>query len=76
MVSPEHIFCDSGLFVIKALGIVIVKVWEFPVQPFSDGVTLIVATKLLLVLLRAVNDGMFPVPLAASPIAELLLVHL
>ena len=51
---------------------VIVKVIEFPVQLFSDGLTVLVEVIGTPVLLVNVNEGIFPVPVAASPIAVLL----
>ena len=50
---------------------VIVKVIGFPTQLFKVGVTEIVATPEP----EDVNEGIFPEPLAANPIAALLLVH-
>ena len=43
---------------------------------FAIGVTVIVATIALVVLLVAVNEAISPVPLAANPIAEAELVQL
>jgi hypothetical protein len=54
---------------------VMVNVILGPVHPFADGVTVIVPTIGTAPGLVATNDGMFPVPLAPSPIAGLLLVH-
>ena len=57
----------------------IVNVTGVPVQIFPalvyDGVTVIVAVLLVVPLLIAVKDGIFPVPLAASPILVLLFDH-
>ena len=53
-----------------------VNILAAPGQPLMVGVTVIVATAVLAPLLVAVNDGIFPVPLAAKPIAVLLLVQL
>ena len=53
-----------------------VKVIGVPVQPPAVGVTVIVEVIGLLVELVAVNEGMFPVPEAPSPIAVLLFVQL
>ena len=55
---------------------VILKLIGVPAQPFSEGVTTKVATTGDVPLLTAVNDGIFPVPLAATPIPEALFVHL
>ena len=46
-----------------------------PVHPFAEGVTVMIAVALVEPVLVAVKEGMFPVPLAASPIVVLLLVH-
>jgi len=55
---------------------VIVKVFDVPLQPAADfGVTVIVAVIGTLVLLVTEKDAIFPVPLAGSPIAVLLFIH-
>ena len=46
-----------------------------PGQPFAEGVTVIVATIIVVPELETVNEGIFPFPLAPSPIAMLLLVQ-
>jgi hypothetical protein len=53
-----------------------VKVMAVPGQPLAVGVTVMVADIGLLVELVAVNDAMFPLPLAASPMEVLLFVQL
>ena len=53
-----------------------VKLCEGPGQPLADGVTVIVAVTGALVRLTAVNEGRFPLPLAARPIEGLLFVQL
>jgi hypothetical protein len=53
----------------------VVNVVGVPVHPFAVGVTVIVAVIGEVVALIAVNAGILPEPLAASPIAVLLLVH-
>ena len=57
-----------------AIGLtVMVNVIGVPVQPFPvEGVTVIVAVVALVKLLTVTNDGIFPVPLAANPMAVLL----
>ena len=55
---------------------VIVKLFAVPVQPLDDGVTVMVATAGLMVLLIAVKEGILPVPAAARPMLALLLVQL
>ena len=54
---------------------VMVNVITGPVHPFADGVTVIVPEIGTAPGLVATNDGIFPVPLAPSPIAMLVLVH-
>ena len=49
-----------------------VNVCGKPVQPAADGVTIIVAVTGVLLLLIAVNAGIFPLPLPAKPIDGLL----
>jgi hypothetical protein len=46
-----------------------------PVHPFALGVTVIVAMTGALLEFVAVKEGIFPFPLAASPIAGLLFVQ-
>jgi hypothetical protein len=53
----------------------IVKVWGVPGQPANEGVTVMVAVTGAVPVLVAVNDDIFPLPLAASPIHVLLFVH-
>jgi hypothetical protein len=55
---------------------VIMNVIGAPVQPFAVGVTVIVATTGVVPALIAVNEGISPVPLAASPIDGVLFVQL
>ena len=74
---PLHLLSDKGVFNTGEGFIVIVNVAGVPEQPFAVGVTVIWAKIGATVLLVAVKDGMlFPVPLAAKPIAILLLVQL
>jgi hypothetical protein len=47
-----------------------------PGQPAADGVTVMVAVTAALVVLIAVNAGIFPLPLAPNPIEGLLFVQL
>ena len=54
---------------------VIVKIFGVPAHPFAVGVTVIVEEIGELVALVAVNEGIFPVPLAARPIDVLLFVQ-
>ena len=53
-----------------------VNVLAGPVQPFKDGVTVIVAVTGKAVLLIPVNEAISPVPLAANPIEGSLFVQL
>jgi hypothetical protein len=46
-----------------------------PVHPFAVGITVIVAVIGEVVAFVAVNEGIFPAPLAARPIAVLLFVQ-
>lgn len=53
-----------------------VNVLEAPGQPFTLGVTVIVAIIGVVPLLIAVNAGISPTPFAPNPMFELLLVQL
>jgi len=55
---------------------VMVNVSGMPGQPAADGVTVIVAVTGALLVLIAVNEGIFPLPEAAKPIVVLLFVQL
>ena len=54
---------------------VIVKFCDIPTQPFADGVTVMVAICVLLVLLVAVKEAILPAPAPESPIDIVLLLH-
>jgi hypothetical protein len=54
---------------------VIVKVRGVPTQPLAVGVTVIVAITGVVPVFVAVKVGIFPVPLAASPIVGSLFVQ-
>ena len=54
---------------------VMVNTMFVPVHPFAVGVTVIVATVGAVPALVAVNNGIFPVPLAARPTVGLLFVQ-
>ena len=54
---------------------VIVNSNGVPTQPLAVGVTVIVATTVAVVLLVAVKDGIFPVPLAPKPMDGVSLTH-
>lgn len=71
-----HIAGGVSVLVKVAVGYtVMVNDIAVPGQPLAEGV--IVTVELIAVVpeLVAVKDGIFPVPLAASPMAVLLLVH-
>lgn len=55
---------------------VIVKSLAAPIHPFANGATVISACTGVLTGLSAVNDGIFPLPLAVKPMAVLLLIQL
>jgi hypothetical protein len=68
----------ATLLIALTLGVgytVMVKENGVPVHPLAVGVTVIVATTLVVPALVAVKDGIFPVPLAASPMDGVLLTH-
>ena len=54
---------------------VMVNVLGGPEQPSATGVTVIVATTGIVPVLIALNDAIFPVPLAPNPIEVVLFVH-
>ena len=54
---------------------VMVNVLTVPVHPLAEGVTVMVATTGNAVTLVAMNDGIFPDPLAGNPIEGVLLVQ-
>ena len=74
---PEQIVCVAGAAETVGVGFtVMVKVRGVPLQLFDTGVTVIVATTGVLLVLVAVNVPILPVPLAARPIEVLLFVQL
>lgn len=54
---------------------IIIKFCGVPLQEFTDGITVIVAVSATDVAFVALKGAIFPVPLAASPIPVLLLLH-
>lgn len=65
-----------GMALTVAVGLtVMTKLLVVPVHPLAVGVTVIVPLMGVLVRLVAVNDGMLPFPLAARPMAGLLLAQ-
>jgi hypothetical protein len=79
--SPEHMDCEEGVATAKGVGLtVMVKVFAGPLQvtlPFvKAGVTVIVATAGEAEPLTAVNEAIFPDPVAASPMVGSLFVQL
>ena len=77
IVLAEHVVWLEGVAVATGEGwTVMVNVFEDPVQPFADGVTVIVATTAVVPLFVAVKEAILPVPLAANPMLVLSLVQL
>ena len=74
--APLHLVWSAGLFTIGAGLTVMVKDSGVPGQPLIVGVTSIVALIGAVVTLVAVNEAIFPVPLAANPMAVLAFVQL
>jgi hypothetical protein len=75
--EPAHTTWLATAVTVATGFIVIVNVIGKPPQLVgAEGVTVIVATCGLLVVLDVVNDGIFPLPLAPNPIAVLLFVQL
>ena len=74
--APLHTVWLAGTAILGVGLTVIVKLCEGPGQPLARGVTVIVAITGALVEFVAVNDGIFPLPLAAKPIEVLLFVQL
>ena len=66
----------AGVFITAVGFTVMVNVRGVPVQPFADGVTVIVAVTGAVPVLVAVKLAILPVPLAPRPIVVLLLVQL
>lgn len=71
---PRHI--GPAPLIIGVGFTVMVKVWGVPLHPFAVGVTVIVAVTGDVPALEALNPGILPLPLAASPIEVVLLVQL
>ena len=78
--APLHTVRFGTVFTVGTGLTVIVNVLGVPVQVtpalVKVGVTVMVATAAVEPVLVAINDGIFPVPLAASPIDVLLFVQL
>ena len=75
VVLPLQIWAVLAV-VITGVGLtVIVKLWDGPGHPLAVGVTVMVAITGDEPVLMAVKAGMFPLPLAASPMEVVLLVH-
>jgi len=73
--SPLHKVCG---FTVATLGVgftMMVNVSGAPVQLFADGVTVMVADTAVIPVLVAVNEAIFPFPVAANPIDEVLFVQ-
>ncbi|MCK7538011.1 MAG: hypothetical protein MZV63_47165 [Marinilabiliales bacterium] len=73
--APLHLAWSAGSLTWPLGLTVMVKVSGVPAQPSNEGVTVIVAVTGEVPALVAVNDAMLPLPLAASPMLVLLLVH-
>ena len=74
--DPLHNTWPATGFTTGAGLTVMVKLMGEPTQPFAVGVTVMVAPSGPLVALVVTNGSISPVPLAASPMAVLLLVQL
>ena len=69
----------AGVSVVLNIGVgytVITKSPLVPVQPFAEGITVTVATALVVPLFAALKAEIFPVPLAARPTDVLSLLQL
>jgi len=72
----EQTVCAAGVAIASGVGFtVMVKVIGGPGQPLAVGVTVIVATTMVAPMLVAMNEGISPVPLAASPMVGSLFVQ-
>ena len=76
VVVPLQTVWSGGSLTVGVGFTVMVKDWGGPVHPLAEGVMVMIAMIGLLVELVAVNDGILPLPLAASPMAGLLFVQL
>ena len=74
--APLHFVWSAGLFTIGAGLTVTVNDSGVPGQPLIVGVTVIVPLIDVFPAFVVVNGSIFPVPLAANPIAGLLFVQL
>ena len=72
----EQMVCEGPAVIIGVGLTAMVKVLDAPVQPFSIGVTVIVDMLVTAPLFCALNAGMLPLPVAASPMDGLLLVQM
>ena len=73
--APLHLTWSAGSLTWPEGLTVIANVCGVPGQPSNEGVTVTVAVTGEVPLLMAVNEGMFPVPVAARPMDVVLLVH-
>ena len=76
VLAPLQSVCPVGCTTFGVGLTVMVKFCAGPGQPFAVGVTVMVAVTGTLVVLIAVNAGMFPLPLAARPMEGLSFVQL
>ena len=73
---PEQTMTLAGCVAITVEGLTVtVNVAGIPPHPFAVGVIVIVDVIGAVVAFVTVNEGIFPEPLAARPIAVLLFVH-
>ena len=74
--APLHTGWSAGLSTVGVGLTVMVKETGVPGQPLAVGVTSIVPVIGVFPVLVAVNEAIFPVPLAANPMAVLVFVQL
>ena len=73
--NPLHTITSDGCVTVGVGLTVIVKVLTGPEQLSAIGVTVMVATTCEVLLLTAVKDAMFPIPLAPRPTEVVLLAQ-
>jgi len=73
--APLHNICAATVSTVGVGLTVMVNVSPVPVQPFAEGVTVMVAVTAVLPVLVAVKDAMLPFPAAASPMEGVSLVQ-
>jgi hypothetical protein len=75
VVALLHLVWSAGLTTVGVGSIIKSKEVEVPGQSLAVGVTVIVAVIRAFVEFVAVNEAIFPVPLAGNPIAALVFVQ-